>query len=144
MLRLEVASLLGADGVLAAILPGGVWPTDDARASAMAAKTYPAAFDAKGEILPTALVQEDGAFPFAGTPATVGDTFRVLVWEQRGRAHIDGALARIFVLLNGAQVGATGLWVYELQFAGEGPSVRDQALADAEHGWSRWQAVVLR
>ena len=144
MLRLEVAGLLRGDGVMLAALPGGIYPETDQQASVLSQQAYPEAFNAIDEVLPTLLVQDDGMFPLPITRGTVSDTFRLLVWQQRGRDAIDGALARAFALLNGARVNAGAAWVYEIQFAGEGPNIRDQALGDAELGWSRWQAVVLR
>lgn len=143
MLRQEIATRLRDSGQLA-LLTGGIWPHEDAQSSALTKKAYPAAFDSKGEILPTALVQDGGMFALPTTRQTVSDTFEVIVWQQRGRESIDGALAKVFTVLNGAAFGAGTAWVYELQFAGEGPNVRDQALADAEQGRSRWQAILLR
>lgn len=142
MLRLEVANLLRPE--LAAILQGGVWPDGDNDASKLSKASYPAAFSAIGEVLPVALVQDGGMFALPTTARTVSDTFEVIVWQQRGRESIDAALARIFATLQGATLNAGTSWVYQIQFAGEGPNVRDQALADAEQGRSRWQAVVLR
>lgn len=142
MLRLEVATLLRSE--LGVILPGGVWPDGDNDASRLSKATYPAAFNAIGEVLPVALVLDDGMFPLPATDRTVSEIIRVMFWQQRGRESIDAALGRVFTLLQGATLSAGSSWVYQIQFAGEGPNVRDRALADAEHGWSRWQAVVLR
>jgi len=144
MLRQEVATLLRGDGGMLATLPGGIYPSADYQASALSKADYPAAFDSFGELLPVALVQDDGSFALPTTRRTVSDTFRVMVWQQRGRDSIDGALARAFGLLNGATLNAGAAWVYEIQYAGDGPALRDQALADAEFGWSRWQAILLR
>lgn len=143
MLRQAVATLLRADGTLPGLLTGGIWPDDTHEAAAMARDTYPAAFDA-GEILPTAMVQDDGMFRFGDAPGAVSDTFSVLCWQQRGRGTIAAALTAIYAALEGTRVVVSGAWVYEIRFAGEGPSVRDQALGDAEYGWSRWQAVMVR
>lgn len=144
MFRVPVATTLDDDGVLQATLPGGLWPQTDDQASSMSRQDYPAAFDDLGQIRPTLLVQDEGAFNIPVTSKTATYTFRLLVWQQQGRGAIDGALKRAFSLLDGAQLNVGGLWVYEIRWAGDGPSVRDQALGDAEQGWSRWQAIVLR
>lgn len=144
MLRAAVAALLRGDGVMRATLPGGIWPEDGDDPSALSAKHYPAAFDAIGNVLPTALVRDDGAFPFGGGDRTASVVFRLLVWQQTGRAAIDAALARADFLLTGATVNVGAPTVYRIEYAGAGPDGRDPALADAEIGWSRWQAIVLK
>jgi hypothetical protein len=144
MLRAQVAALLKADGVMLAALPGGIFPTDDTQPSYMAREAYPAAFDTNKQIRPCLLVQDEGTFPFGGGETTVSATFRLLVWQQSGRDAIEGALRRAYGLLNGARVNAGADWVYRFEFAGDGPNVRDQGLRDAEHGWSRWQAIMVR
>lgn len=144
MLRTAVRDLLNDDGTLTALLTGGIYPTADSQASILTKQDHPAAFDSYGKVLPTALVQDDGVFPFPGTDRTVSALVRVLFWQQDGRDSLEAALRRTFDLLNGARVALSAGWVYQFAFAGESPTLRDPALGEAEHGWSRWQAVMLR
>lgn len=144
MLRVPIAQLLHGDVTMLASLAGGIWPQEDEQASAMTREDYPTAFDSQGLIKPTALVQDDGSFSLPTHDRVLTETFRIILWQYSGRDVIDGALKRIFELLQGVHLQADTLWVYQLQWAGNGPNLKDGALNDAELGWSRWQAVVLR
>lgn len=94
--------------------------------------------------MPTMLVQDDGSFPSLTHDRAATQTFRLILWQYSGRDVIDGALKRAFELLQGITFSSGSLWVYQLQWAGDGPNLKDGALNDAELGWSRWQAVLLR
>lgn len=145
MFRLEARTLLHDDGVMRSYFGDRMYPNEDRDRSELSERHYPAAFDPNtGLILPTLLVQDDGAFPFGPLGATISSTFRLLVWQADGRDKIDAAFARSFTLLDGARFNAGTTWVYACQFAGEGPNLRDQALGDAEYGWQSWQAIALR
>lgn len=144
MLRLPVADLLRNNNAIVDRLSGGIWPTDGNQSSAMSKINIPDAFDSQGLILPTAMVQEDGSFSLPTTDRTVNETFRIIVWQAQGRDVIGTILQEIFNLLQGLHMQFGNLWVVEFQFAGDGPNLQDQALDDAEFGWSRWQAIVTR
>lgn len=141
MLRSAIATRLAADSSLQVLLSGGIFPTGDEQASSMSKEDFPSAFDDKGEIRPCCLVQDDGSFSLPNLEQGVNATFRIFVWQQRGRETIDAALARFRFVLAPLTLQVGALYVYQLQWAGDGPNLRDQALDDAEIGWSRWQAV---
>jgi hypothetical protein len=143
MLRSSIASRLRADTSLQALLPGGIFPNGDEQASSMSKEDFPTAFDDKGEIIPCCLVQDDGSFSVPNLSQGVSATFRIFVWQQRGRETIDAALVRFRFVLKPLTLQVGSLYVYELQWAGDGPNLRDQALDDAEFGWSRWQSVSI-
>lgn len=144
MFRLPVSAKLGDDNALPVLLQGGIWPTDDGQASSMSRDDYPTAFDSVGRILPTALVQDDGSFALPNIERALNGVFRVFVWQAFGRETITAALKQIRDILDGAQIVAGSLWVYEVQWLGDGPNLRDQALDDAEFGWARFQVVATR
>jgi hypothetical protein len=141
MLRVAIRNRLYSSSALRGILSGGIYPLADSDPDYLSQDTYPAAFDGFKQVLPTALVRDGGSFgagPYGsrGSSAVVD----ILLWQARGRDQIDAALKEIRRLLEpAAQVTTANLWVYQLRHAGDGPSVRDQALGDAEHGWQRWQ-----
>lgn len=144
MLRKEIAALLRSNAALVGALPGGIYPLADTDADYLSRDTYPAAFDDFGEVLPTALVRDSGGFPQGPAPARgSSQVVDILLWQQRGRDAIDAASRVLRVLVTGGMVAPSGLYVYQLRYAGDGPSVRDPGLDDAEHGWQRWQAVVV-
>lgn len=144
MLRVALRSRLAASSALAGILAGGIYPLAESDPDYLARETYPAAFDAWGDLLPTALVRDGGAFGIGPHGARgASQVVDILLWQQRGRDSIDAALIEIRRLLEPAALVTTAnLWVYQLRYAGDGPSVRDQGLNDAEHGWQRWQAAI--
>lgn len=144
MLRLEISQKLRDEGSLLASLAGGIWPTTDQQASAMTREDFPLAFDDQGLIKPTMLIQDDGSFSLPTHDRLAMVTFRLILWQYSGRDVIDGACKRVFDLLQGQTVTTSSFWIYELQWAGDGPNLKDGALNDAELGWSRWQAVLLR
>jgi hypothetical protein len=145
MLRVALRSRLASSSALAGILTGGIYPVTDADPNYLSRDTYPAAFDAWGDLLPVALVRDSGSFnigPYGARGAS--QVVDILLWQQRGRDSIDAALRDIRRTLEpAAQVTTANLWVYQLRFAGDGPSVRDMGLNDAEHGWQRWQAATV-
>lgn len=143
MLRVEVRNFLYADDTLRGVLAGGIYPLADSDPDYMGEKAYPAAFNEHGEILPVALVRDGGSFPHGPSGARGAMAIvDILLWQQAGRDAIDAALKQMRVLLDNARVSTQGLWVYRIAYAGDGPSVQDPAIADAEHGWQRWQVAV--
>lgn len=145
MLRVALRNRLNSSSALVGILAGGIYPLADTDPDYLAKDVaqYAAAFDQWGELLPTALVRDGGSFgigPYGSRGASA--VVEILLWQQRGRDAIDAALREIRRLLEPAALVTTAdLWVYQLRHAGDGPSVRDQALGDAEHGWQRWQVA---
>ena len=144
MLRHAVRDLLNANDSLRGMLAGGIYPTDDHGASLVSRQATPLAFDAQQRIMPTMLVQDDGASPVPGTDRTAFMFVRLVAWQQDGRDVIDAALRQAFEVLNGAAVIASGVRVAEFRHIGDGPAVRDPGVQDAEQGWSRWRAAILR
>lgn len=139
MLREPLRDYLQGDATLLGLLTGGVYPDPTTQQSVLSAEGMPGAFDNFGDVLPVALVLDDSVIPDVGRGAQV--LGRVLVWQQRGRDKIDAVNLRVYALLHNYRlVTAMGI-IYQVRFAGFGPQVRDQGLRDAEHGWSRWQAV---
>lgn len=142
MLRARVAALLRADGAIVGALPGGIYPLADGDPSVLAPALYPAAFDAFGDVLPCALVRDGGTFGAGPRGALGGQAIvDVLLWEPRGRATIAAVLPLIRRALDGVRADTSAHHAYRLTYAGESPALRDQALRDAEHAWSRWQTA---
>lgn len=141
MLRVALRNRLYSSSALRGILSGGIYPLADTDPDYLSKETYPDAFDDYKQLRPTALVRDGGSFG-AGPYGSRGAqrVVDILIWQQRGRDSIDAALKEIRRLLEPAALVTTAdLWVYQLRFAGDGASVRDPALGDAEHGWQRWQ-----
>lgn len=143
MIREPVRAYLAADAALMATLVGGLYPEATGATAGQGELTRegtPAAFDEFGDVKVAGLVVEDATIPF-GPPHGTQALFRVLVYQRRGRDGIDAANRRVFALLNRRRLDVGYGFIYEIRFAGFGPQARDQALRDAELGWSRWQAV---
>jgi hypothetical protein len=140
--RNVVRDFLAADSALMATLTGGLYPETAGAArgqTEVSRDAMPAAFDQSGDVKPCGLVVEDGTVPDGLGALT---TFRVLLYQQYGRDRIAAAAERIFDLLDGRRFDVAQGFIYEIRFAGHGPSTtRDGALRDASLGWTRWQAA---
>lgn len=143
-LRVAVRDRLFASDAFRGALPGGIYPLSDDDPSWMGPQSYPAAFDEFGDIKACCLVRDDGSFAFGPRGARAQQSVvTLLFWQQRGRRDIEAAMRIARVWLDGARPTVGGLYVYELIHAGDGTPTTDPALAEAEHGWSRWQGATV-
>lgn len=143
-LRIAVRDRLNASDAFRGALPGGLYPLSDDDPSWMGPQSFPAAFDAHGDILPCCLVRDDGTFAFGPQGARAQQAvITLLFWQQRGRRDIEAAMRIARVWLDGARLTTDGLYVYRLTHAGDGAPTTDPALGEAEHGWSRWQSATV-
>jgi hypothetical protein len=133
-LRDTIYTLLSSDSALAALLPGGMYNSDDAEEISRA--ETPAAFDANGELLPCALLRMETTAPMGPYPDSARTFFVVFVYQQRGRDVIDAAMSRMFAVLHDATI--SGGWV--IRYADDLHDLSDPALL-ANFGRSRYAAI---
>lgn len=145
-LRHVIAQALRDDVAIAALLTGGVYPTgttDATDQTALSRLGTPAAFDARGDVLPCAVVAEEPSAGFGPIPLATLGVVRIWLYQQRGRATIDAVARLVAIKFDRARVTADGR-PCTLRYAGTGgSSTTDQALRDASLGWVRVQANYL-
>ncbi len=143
-IRYEARQVLVADALgtgIAALLPGGIYPTATTGAGDVTALTrdIEAAFDEAGDLLPCAMITDEGAVGFGPYPTSQMGFVRVWLFQQFGRDVIEAAQVKVVQLLSGKRLIVDGRY-RTLRFAGFGPSgITDKALRDAPVGWVRFQ-----
>jgi len=123
-MRETIRGALAADGVVSALLVGGVY-----EATEISRQLTPSAFDGDGEILPCALVkieQEAQHGPYRREALSARMYAVVYVYQRAGYGVVDVALARIRTLLHGAKLGS-GTWA--IAWAGDSGDLEDEGLA---------------
>lgn len=146
--RYEVRQVLVADALgtgIAALLPGGIYPTAATGAGDVTALTraVTGAFDSAGDVLPCAMITDEGSVGFGPYPTSQMGFLRVWLFQQYGRDVIEDAQVKVVALLSGKRLQVGGRY-RTLRFAGFGPSgITDRALRDAPVGWVRFQAMGL-
>ena len=144
-IRYEARQVLIADALgtgIAALLPGGIYPTAATGAGDVTAITREVtdAFDPAGDVLPCAMITDEGSVGFGPYPTSQLAFIRVWLFQQFGRDVIESAQVKVVALLSGKRLVVDGRY-RTLRFAGFGPSgITDRALRDAPVGWVRFQA----
>lgn len=147
-IRYEARQVLIADALgtgIAALLPGGIYPTASTGEGDVTALTREIkdAFDPAGDVLPCAMITDEGSVGFGPYPTSQMGFLRVWLFQQYGRDVIEDAQVKVVALLSGKRLQVGGRY-RTLRFAGFGPSgITDRALRDAPVGWVRFQAMGL-
>lgn len=138
----DFASLMEADDTLMDILLGGVHQTGEVGLEGISRATTPAAFDANGFLLPSALVKQRGKVPTGAIVdyneqiSSARQIVEVWLYEDRGYTNIDAAAARLYALLQGHMFSDS----YEVRLANVIDRTRDEgALAGASLARLDWQ-----
>jgi len=145
-LRHVIAQLLRDDPAIATLLTGGIYPagtTDATDQTAITRQLTPAAYDARGDVLPCGLVAEEPSAGLGPIPLATLGVVRIWLYQQRGRGTIDPVAKAIAIKFDRERVTADGR-PCTLRYAGiGGSSTTDPALRDASVGWVRVQANYL-
>ena len=105
----DFATRMLADGSLMAILTGNVYQSGNVGYEGITRDTASGAFDANKYLLPCALVKQRGEIPDGiiqeqiGQMASAAQVVEIWLYQDRGYAAIDAALARLFNLFYGYQ-----------------------------------------
>lgn len=99
-MKTAIYNLLSGDGALMATLTGGLYGS----VSEISRQNTPAAFDANLEMLPCALVKQEGGTPWG--PHEQSGRLYVTVWFYDRASHtaIEAARKRVYALLHRAKL----------------------------------------
>lgn len=100
-----VYTALSADPTLAGILSGGVYSWVDT--PELSRQATPAAFDANGEMLPSALVKPESATPWGPLPDGGRVYVNIWLYDQMGFEALEAARERIYTLLHRQQLSTS-------------------------------------
>lgn len=145
-LRHVIAQAIRDDPAIATLLTGGIYPTgvlDADDQTCISKQTTRLAYDARGDVLPCALVAEEPSAGLGPIPLATLGVVRIWLYQQRGRGTIDLVAKGIAIRFDRERVTADER-PCTLRYAGiGGSSTTDPALRDASVGWVRVQANYL-
>ena len=134
-----VIALLQGDAVLNAALPGGVH-----NAIEISRQATPGAYDANGELQPSALVRQETATPWGPHNDSGRLYFAVYFYDRASHTAIETARKRVYVLLHRQKLTPTdGSGNYEIVHASDLLDMEEASLG-AALAISRYVATVQR
>ncbi len=134
-----VLALLQGDAVLALALPGGVHSAIE-----ISRQTTPGAYDANGEMQPSALLRQETATPWGPHKDSGRLYFAVYFYDRASHAAIETARKRVYTLLHRQKLTPTdGSGNYEIVHASDLLDMEEQNLGVAM-AISRYVATIQR
>ena len=136
-IKSAIRDILAADGTLAGLLTGGFYVAVEMKRTGDTA----AAFNADGEILPSALVKQAVEVPDGPRELSGRALIDIYLYQFAGTAAIDAAKERIFTLLNELHIGSERVW--EVKWITDITDQEDPALECSMH-LCRYEAIRYR